>query len=183
MPTKLWPDALRPIDQLTDDEALVEGVADALERRWPQSRRRGPGRARRPRSSAGCWCLKHLSRWSYAELVKPTEFGKLLTIQEAEHQVVTAYAVHEERPGRIRRCGSLPSTRTKRCSAARRISQRPTGALPLPRTNKRRAIAGCGASSCRARVRRRPRVGRTNDSVGSDADSGGVLAARAASAS
>ncbi len=41
---KLWPDALRPIDQLIDDEALGEGIAEALERRWAQSCRRGrPG--------------------------------------------------------------------------------------------------------------------------------------------
>ena len=41
---KLWPDTLRRIDHLIDDEALVEVVAEALERRWPQSRRRGrPG--------------------------------------------------------------------------------------------------------------------------------------------
>jgi IS5 family transposase len=32
------------------------------------------------------------------KVVKPTEFGKLVTIQEAEHQIVTAYAVHAERP-------------------------------------------------------------------------------------
>jgi len=30
--------------------------------------------------------------------VKPTEFGKLVTIQEAEHQIITAYAVHDRRP-------------------------------------------------------------------------------------
>jgi len=30
--------------------------------------------------------------------VKPTEFGKLVTIQEAEHQIITAYAVHNRRP-------------------------------------------------------------------------------------
>jgi len=32
------------------------------------------------------------------KLVKPTEFGKLVTIQEAEGQIVTAYAVHAHRP-------------------------------------------------------------------------------------
>jgi IS5 family transposase len=32
------------------------------------------------------------------KLVKPTEFGKLVTIQEAEGQIVTAYAVHAGRP-------------------------------------------------------------------------------------
>src|SRR5262249_36188644 len=30
--------------------------------------------------------------------VKPTEFGKLVTIQEADHQIITAYAVHDRRP-------------------------------------------------------------------------------------
>jgi IS5 family transposase len=30
--------------------------------------------------------------------VKPTEFGKLVTIQEAEHQIITAYEVHHRRP-------------------------------------------------------------------------------------
>jgi len=32
------------------------------------------------------------------KLVKPTEFGKLVTIQESEGQIVTAYAVHPKRP-------------------------------------------------------------------------------------
>ena len=64
---KLWPDALRRIDHLIDDEALVEVVAEALERRWPQSRRRG-----RPGTPAEVvvrmLVLKHLHRWSYAEM-------------------------------------------------------------------------------------------------------------------
>jgi transposase, IS5 family len=32
------------------------------------------------------------------KIAKPTEFGKLVTIQEAEHQIVTAFEVHTERP-------------------------------------------------------------------------------------
>jgi IS5 family transposase len=32
------------------------------------------------------------------KLVKPTEFGHLVTIQEAEGQIVTAYAIHDGRP-------------------------------------------------------------------------------------
>ena len=64
---KLWPDVLRGIDQLIDDEALVEAIAEALERRWGQSRRRG-----RPGTPAEVvlrmLVLKHLYRWSYAEL-------------------------------------------------------------------------------------------------------------------
>jgi transposase, IS5 family len=32
------------------------------------------------------------------KITKPTEFGKLVTIQESEHQIVTAYEVHTTRP-------------------------------------------------------------------------------------
>jgi IS5 family transposase len=32
------------------------------------------------------------------KIAKPTEFGKLVTIQEAEHQIITAYEVHTSRP-------------------------------------------------------------------------------------
>jgi IS5 family transposase len=35
------------------------------------------------------------------KVVKPTEFGKLVTIQEADHQIVTAYAVHARRPADV----------------------------------------------------------------------------------
>src|SRR5438105_2213055 len=38
---KLWPDWLRKIDTLLEDDAVIEVVAQALEKRWPQSRRRG----------------------------------------------------------------------------------------------------------------------------------------------
>jgi IS5 family transposase len=32
------------------------------------------------------------------KIAKPTEFGKLVTIQESEHQIITAYQVHARRP-------------------------------------------------------------------------------------
>jgi IS5 family transposase len=32
------------------------------------------------------------------KVARPTEFGKLVTIQEAEHQIVTAFDVHDQRP-------------------------------------------------------------------------------------
>ena len=32
------------------------------------------------------------------KIAKATEFGKLVTIQESEHQIITAYEVHERRP-------------------------------------------------------------------------------------
>jgi transposase, IS5 family len=64
---KLWPDWLRRIDMLLEDEAVIEVVAQALESRWPQSRRRG-----RPGTPAEIvirmLILKHLFDWSYDDL-------------------------------------------------------------------------------------------------------------------
>jgi transposase, IS5 family len=64
---KLWPDWLRRIDTLLEDEAVIEVVALALEARWPQSRRRG-----RPGTPAEVvirmLILKHLFDWSYDDL-------------------------------------------------------------------------------------------------------------------
>jgi transposase, IS5 family len=64
---KLWPDWLRRIDTLLEDEAVIETVARGLEARWPQSRRRG-----RPRTPAEVvlrmLILKHLFDWSYDDL-------------------------------------------------------------------------------------------------------------------
>ena len=64
---KLWPDWLRRIDTLLEDEAVREVVAQALEARWPQSRRRG-----RPGTPAEVvlrmLVLKHLFDWSYDDL-------------------------------------------------------------------------------------------------------------------
>jgi IS5 family transposase len=64
---KLWPAWLRKIDTLLEDEAVIEVVAQALEIRWPQSRRRG-----RPGTPADVvirmLILKHLFDWSYDDL-------------------------------------------------------------------------------------------------------------------
>jgi transposase, IS5 family len=64
---KLWPDWLRRIDTQLEDEAVIEVVAQALEARWPQSRRRG-----RPGTPAEIvirmLILKHLFDWSYDDL-------------------------------------------------------------------------------------------------------------------
>ena len=61
---KLWPDWLRKIDTLLEDEAVIEVVAQSLETRWPQSRRRG-----RPGTPAEVvirmLILKYLFDWSY----------------------------------------------------------------------------------------------------------------------
>jgi len=64
---KLWPDWLRRIDSVLEDEAVIEVVALALEARWPESRRRG-----RPGTPAEVvirmLILKHLFDWSYDDL-------------------------------------------------------------------------------------------------------------------
>jgi IS5 family transposase len=64
---KLWPDWLRKIDTLLEDEAVLDVVAAALEARWPQSRRRG--RLGTPAEVVmRMLILKHLFDWSYDDM-------------------------------------------------------------------------------------------------------------------
>jgi IS5 family transposase len=64
---KLWPDWLRKIDALLEDDAVIEVVAQALEKRWPQSRRRG--RLGTPAEVViRLLILKHLFDWSYDDM-------------------------------------------------------------------------------------------------------------------
>jgi transposase, IS5 family len=64
---KLWPDWLRRIDTLLEDEAVIETVAEAMEARWPQSRRRG--RLGTPAEVVlRMLILKHLFDWSDDDL-------------------------------------------------------------------------------------------------------------------
>ena len=64
---KLWPDWLRRIDTALEDEAVIDVVAGALEKRWPQSRRRG--RLGTPAEVViRMLILKHLFDWSYDDL-------------------------------------------------------------------------------------------------------------------
>src|ERR1700704_4340882 len=64
---KLWPDWLRKIDTLLEDDAVIGVVAQALEKRWPQSRRRG--RLGTPAEVViRLLILKHLFDWSYDEM-------------------------------------------------------------------------------------------------------------------
>jgi transposase, IS5 family len=68
---KLWPEWLRKIDTLLEDEAVIEVVVQALETRWPQSRRRG-----RPGTPADVvirmLILKHLFRSMRRRLQRAT---------------------------------------------------------------------------------------------------------------
>jgi IS5 family transposase len=64
---KLWPDWLRKIDTLLEDEAVIDVVTHALQARWPQSRRRG--RLGTPAEVVmRMLILKHLFDWSYDDL-------------------------------------------------------------------------------------------------------------------
>jgi IS5 family transposase len=64
---KLWPDWLRRIDTLLEDEAVIETVGQAMEARWPESRRRG--RLGTPAEVVlRMLILKHLFDWSYDDL-------------------------------------------------------------------------------------------------------------------
>ena len=64
---KLWPDWLRRIDTLLEDDAVIEVVAHALEARWPQSR--GRGRLGTPAEVViRLLILKHLFDWSYDDM-------------------------------------------------------------------------------------------------------------------
>src|ERR1700694_2815991 len=64
---KLWPEWLRKIDTLLEDDAVIEVVAQALEKRWPQSRR--CGRLGTPAEGViRMLILEHLFDWRYADL-------------------------------------------------------------------------------------------------------------------
>ena len=64
---KLWPDWLRKIDTVLEEDAVIDVVAQALEKRWPQSRRRG--RLGTPVEVVlRMLILKHLFDWSYDDL-------------------------------------------------------------------------------------------------------------------
>ena len=96
---KLWPDWLRRIDTLLEDEAVIEAVAQALEARWPQSRRRG-----RPGTPAEIvlrmLVLKHLFDWSYDDLEREVrEFG--------------VSGLHAHRCGRSTGCEDHPQDRAR----------------------------------------------------------------------
>jgi hypothetical protein len=79
---------------------------------------------------------------------KPTEFGKLVKIQEAEAQFITDYAVCATRvpdqtlwePRWSATCSS---------SDARRASRSRMVASPRAPMNRRRALTECATSSCR----------------------------------
>src|SRR5213076_2248294 len=74
---KLWPDWLRKIDTLLEDDGVIDVVAQALEARWPQSRRRG--RLGTPAEVVmRMLILKHLFDWSYDDLEREVPDAKTI---------------------------------------------------------------------------------------------------------
>src|SRR5215218_3311563 len=118
---KLWPDWLRKIDTLLEDEAVIEVVAQALEARWPQSRRRG-----RPGTPAEIvirmLILKHLFDWSDDDLeqeVRANLVYRAFTRIDAG-EVPDAKNDPEDRAGaRPRRHRAVASTGGRRREACR----------------------------------------------------------------
>ena len=114
------------------------------------------------------------------KIAKPTEFGKLVTIQESEHQIITAYEVHDRRPPDM----TLWMPALDRHIA---IFDRPPDIAAGDRgfasaANEEAAMpAACDGSSCRGRAAKHRRGGRMNASAGFAAGSAGASAAKAAS--
>src|SRR5580765_4678433 len=46
-------------------------------------------------------CEPHTETIRKGKIARPNEFGKLVTIQESEHQIITAYEVHSKRPADV----------------------------------------------------------------------------------
>ena len=79
------------------------------------------------------------------KISKPNEFGKLVTIQESEHQIITAYEVHAGATGGRDAVDAGAWIGTTRSSAARRISRPAIAASARRPTNRPRSIAASDA--------------------------------------
>ena len=115
------------------------------------------------------------------KIAKPTEFGKLVTIQEAEHQIITAYEVHPTRPADMTLWTPALDRHIAMFGRAPDIAAGDRGFASAKNEDAARARAACDASSCRGRGAKRRRGARMNDSDGFVAASAGASAAKAAS--
>jgi hypothetical protein len=66
-PKKQMDPRLRRIDDVLDDESLVDGVLEAMRKRFPESGRRGR-RGTPAEVALRMLVLKHLRNWSYEQL-------------------------------------------------------------------------------------------------------------------
>ncbi len=122
----------------------------------------------------------HTTTIRKGKISKPNEFGNLVTIQESEHQIITAYEVHTGRPADVT-LWTPGLDRHQASSAARHIWRRAIAASAPRPTNRRPRIAGCDAS-CSPGADRSPRAdGPTSGKPGSGAANAGVSAVKGAS--
>jgi hypothetical protein len=84
---------MKHADQLLGDPQIVAAVYEALAKRRRRRQDRQPVRAHHRGHSQEPALAK-----AGGKAGKPTEFGKLVKLQEAENQIVTAYEVYDQRP-------------------------------------------------------------------------------------
>jgi IS5 family transposase len=87
--------------ELTELRRIVRTTVPLVRRVIDQTRRRVFGGDTHVADKVLIVFEPHTEAIRKGKVAKPTEFGKLVTVQEAEHQIVTAYAVHARRPADV----------------------------------------------------------------------------------
>ena len=114
------------------------------------------------------------------KISKPNEFGKLVTIQESEHQIITAYDVHAKRPADVTLWTAALDRHQAIFGRAPDLAAGDRGFSSA--TNERAATdRGVRRVVLPRRARSLPRGARTNANAGSVGDNGGASAAKAGS--
>jgi len=90
----LWEPWMRLVDRLLEDEQLLDTIYEAQGERYPQSRSRG----RESQEKIVSVFEPHTEIIRKGKASKPTEFGKLVKIQESENQIISHFEVFAERP-------------------------------------------------------------------------------------
>ena len=123
----------------------------------------------------------HTTTIRKGKISKPNEFGNLVTIQESEHQIITAYEVHAGRPADVT-LWTPALDRHQRDLRARAVSRRRRSRLQLgdQRTGRHRPRRATRDLAARA-GRSRRRDARTNAKPGSGAVNAGASDAKGAS--
>jgi IS5 family transposase len=106
---------------------------------------------------------------------KPTEFGNLITIQEAEQQIVAAYAIHDGRPADRTLWVEALERHQQIFGHAPFLATADRGFFPR-RMNRRQPPAACAGSRCRFPGEKLTPAARMSVSRGSDADAVGASA-------
>jgi IS5 family transposase len=93
--------APRAVATTSDPGPRAPAADGAAGRARAASDARAADRGRCPRAGQSAQLFEpHTEAIRKGKIAKPTEFGKLVTIQESEHQIIAAYDVHERRPAR-----------------------------------------------------------------------------------